>query len=304
MIVLKIKGGLGNQLFQYATGRALSIKLNTELKLDLTFFDDPKYSMTYRLHRFNLPFTIARKVEYSHLLSYSSRSIFSRLLKKLGIKIYPFYKNSHIIEEAIYKIFNNNLSYDNDYYIEGWLASENYFKDYRNILLKDLDADILLNNENQNLKEIIINTNSVAVHIRRGEYLTNTFFNSIPIIYYRNAIDIISTKIIDPIFYFFSDDIKWVKNEFSNVSNAIFVENNSKFESFYTTVGDIADLMLMRTCKHQIIANSTFSWWGAWLNVNPNKKVYYPALWFNNTRAQKDFEKNDFIPISWNKVEF
>ena len=108
----------------------------------------------------------------------------------------------------------------------------------------------------------------------------------------------------DPVFYFFSNDIIWTQNEFSNIPNAKFIVNNSVADTSYSTEGDIADLMLMRTCKHHIIANSTFSWWGAWLNENPSKRVFFPAIWYNNIKEQKHFDSQSFMPSEWIKIQF
>jgi Glycosyl transferase family 11. len=302
MIIVKIKGGLGNQLFQYATGRALSMKYNTELKVDLSFFENPKYNNVFRLNRFNLPLTIVKTDEYKHLLNKESRTIFSRIIKRLGLRIQPYFKDTHVIETEVLKLLNGYKNKSSNYYVEGWLADENYFNDYRKIVLKDFNADNILNNDNLSLMEEIRRTNSVAVHIRRGDYLTNNYFNNLPVLYYQKAIDLLSKKICNPLFYFFSNDIDWVKEEFSSLTNAIFVDKNSEIESVYTTIGDIEDLMLMRSCHHQIIANSTFSWWGAWLNENPDKIVIAPQKWFADFKAQNNYEKGNFIPQNWVKI--
>lgn len=304
MVIVKVIGGLGNQLFQYSAGRVFALKLNTSLKLDLTFYEDPKYSSTYRLHNFNLPYTVANKNEYVSLLNTKTNSIVRKVFKHLGLKIYPYLKNSHIIEDDLLKYIKSEKNYQTDFYLDGWFASEEFFKENRTLLLEEFNADRLLNESNKILKEKIQQCNSIAVHIRRGDYLSNNYFKYLPKKYYENAIHSISKKVEDPIFYFFSDDITWVKVEFSNLKNAIFVSSNNfnKIES--TEKNDIEDLMLMRCCKHQIIANSTFSWWGAWLNQNPDKQVYFPAYWFENKKAQINFEKNNFIPKSWLKVKF
>lgn len=305
MIVTKIQGGLGNQLFQYATGRALSIKYNTELKLDLSFFDNPEFRKVYRLNKFNLSYKAAKESDYLHLKNKKNNSLIIRILKRLGNKKNIFYhKKSHVLENDIIELFKTENKLHRDYYLDGWFANPDYFKGNREIILKEYNADHLLSPENKDLKKDIIRNNSVAVHIRRKDYLTNTYFKTLPKDYYERAMRQIKEEVKNPIFYFFSDDTLWVKEQFSSFQNIIIIENNSITDTIWSTVGDIADLMLMRLCKHQIIANSTFSWWGAWLNENPAKQVYYPALWYNNVKAQKQFEKNSFIPIEWIKVQF
>jgi len=304
MIVTKIHAGLGNQLFQYATGRALSIHLNTELKLDLTFYDNLDNKNAYRLNRFNLETKQSNNQEFEYLRNVSNVPFPYRVLKKLGIRRYPYFKNTHILEQEIIELLNSSsLNFDN-YYLEGWFANENYFKDYRSTIIFDLNADFLLVEANLNMQHEIKNSNSVSVHIRRGDYLSNSYFKTLPITYYKNAIEKIKVDIDTPKFFFFSNDIEWTKNNFKDVQNAIFIEKNSKADTSFSTTGDIEDLMLMRSCKHNIIANSTFSWWGAWLNENPSKKVYFPSGWYNDAKAQKQFEKNSFIPSGWIKIQF
>jgi hypothetical protein len=304
MIITKIQGGLGNQLFQYATGRALSIRKKSELKLDLSFFENPEYRKVYRLDKFNLPFTVANTSEYCHLKNIGNIPLPFRILKRLGIKIFPYYKKTHLLENEVLSILESENKLSRDYYLEGWFGNPNYFKGIREILQKEFNACQLLNPENIILQKEIIANNSVAVHIRRKDYLTNNYFKTLPRDYYIKSMNQLTNKINSPIFYFFSDDIHWVKEQFSNLSNVKFIEKNSTSDTKWSTTEDITDLMLIRSSKHQIIANSTFSWWGAWLNENPTKQIYYPAIWYNDEKAQKQFEENSLIPPEWIKVQF
>lgn len=304
MIIIRIQAGLGNQLFQYASTRALSIHLKTNLKVDTSFYNDRQNKNAYRLDKFNLPITVADRTECNRLKNPDNIPLFFRLLKRMGIKFSAYYKKTHIFEKDVLRLLKSNHKPTNDYYVEGWLANEIYFKNYRDILLNEICSDQVLSNKNLSIQEKIKNSNSVAVHIRRGDFLTNTYFKLLPKEYYTKAISKALRSIEAPVFYFFSNDPHWVKTEFSDIPNARFIEENSVADTDYSTIGDITDLMLMRTCKHQIIANSTFSWWGAWLNENPYKQVYYPAVYFNNAKAQKQYEKNSFIPANWIKIHF
>ncbi len=303
MIIVKIIGGLGNQLFQYSTGRALSLRINTQLKLDLSFYDNAKYRKVFRLDKFNLPYVVAKESDYNSLKNPSNIPQIYSFLKRFGIKVRPYYKPTHIHETELLKLLKLKKKAC-DYYIDGWLSNQIYFKEYRDIILNDLNTEHLLNTENAAIYQEVKSINSVAVHIRRKDYLTNTYFVSLPVEYYEKAMNKAIEDISNPVFFFFSDDITWVKEQFSKIPNVRYIENNSFSDTSWSTTGDIADLMLMRSCKHQIIANSTFSWWGAWLNENPLKKVYYPALWYNNKNAQKQFESNKFMPSDWIKVKF
>jgi hypothetical protein len=304
MIIIKIQGGLGNQLFQYATGRALCIRYKTSMKLDLSFFENPDYNIVYRLDKFNLPFSLAEASEYNQLKKLDNIPLIIRVFKLIGLKFYPYYKKSHLIENEIENLIKSHNSGNSDYYLEGWFGNPQYFKNIREIILKEFNADQLLSPENMILQQEILSKNSVAVHVRRKDYLTNTYFKTLPKVYYIKSIKMASEEIKNPTFYFFSDDVLWVKEQFSGIPNVNFVESNSTSDSIWSTNGDIADLMLMRSCKHQIIANSTFSWWGAWLNKNQSKKVYLPATWYNDKRVQNLFERNYMIPPEWIKVQF
>lgn len=297
-------GGLGNQLFQYSTGRALSIRLNTELKLDLTFFENPKYQKVFRLDKFNLPYQVASSTDFHHLKSHNNIYLFTSLLSRIGIhmKTFPFIKRTHVFEDDLLMLLDMNNIQDINYYLEGWFGSEDYFIKTRSILIDELNMDRLLSKDNLILQREIKNCNSIALHIRRKDYLTNSHFITLSIDYYLKAIENIRLKFDNPIFYFFSDDIEWVKKEYSSIENAKFVDNNSYADSFYTTTGDIEDLMIMRSCKHNIIANSTFSWWGAWLNENQDKIVIAPQKWYNAKKAQKKYEKGNFLPKTWIKI--
>jgi hypothetical protein len=299
MIVVKVAGGLGNQLFQYAAARALSLKFNTELKLDLRFFDQPKYRKSFQLAPFNLPYIIATEFECKKLSNRPGNK-FIKLLKKNGIQFPPYYRPSHLVEDDIMKLLTlNTLKLDSDYYLEGWLGNEMYFKDYRNILLNDLNIDHNLKSHNKKYLSLIEQSNSVSVHIRRGDYLSSAYFNKLSSKYYHDAIQYLQLKIEHPVFFFFSDDIQWVKDNYSYLDHTVFIEGNSKMLGAFSTNGAIDDLMLMRSCKHNIMANSTFSWWGAWMNTNTEKIVVTPQKWYENKKAQLWYETSNFIPGQW-----
>lgn len=303
MVVVKIMGGFGNQLFQYATGRALALHLNTELKLDFDFFDTDEKRKVMRLQPFNLPCSIATEKDKIGIKNKEKPILLKKILNKLNLKISPFHKPSHIIEDEVFEIYKTK-NVDQNFYIEGWLGDERYFKKIYQLLLNELNVPFLEGSDNAKLKTQIDSVNSIAVHVRRGDYLKNTYFKTLPTEYYLEAITKLKAKIESPHFFFFSDDMNWVKSNFKNIENAHFIENNNKKDTQWSTTGDIEDLMLIKTCKHQIIANSTYSWWGAWLNSNPNKIILYPEKWFNNQEAQHTFETNKFIPSDWIKIKF
>ncbi len=272
MIITKLKGGLGNQMFQYAVGRSFGVKYNDETKIDITGYDDPRYVLantprTYRMYSFNLKCDIANNEEI--IKNKYPFGIFSKALRFINYRVF---KNGSIVD---YKptYFKNKHTY-----IDGYFQSEKNFinvkeeirKEFK--IKKELETEVFVSEKSK-----IDTNNSVSVHIRRGDYVneknTNAYHGTTPHEYYIKAIETINSKVKNPIFYFFSDDIDWVKKEFGAEDNYVFISNPK--------LQDFEELMLMSYCSHNIIANSSFSWWGAWLNDNPNKIVIAPKKWVN-----------------------
>jgi hypothetical protein len=290
MIISKIIGGLGNQMFQYAFGRYLSIQYRTDLKLDLRAFETYDWRV-FELGVFKCQFIEASDKEINFILK---------------PRYFPFRKrdyfgfgNQNLVLKESSMLFNSKfLNVKKDTYLSGYWQSEKYFLSIRDILLDDLKFKPTLSESFRILAESILSTpKSVSVHIRRGDYHNNPQVNKIHGVlstkYYLESMAIIREKLGNPRFYFFSDDIDWVKNEFNQLENAFFIDNNKGNSSF-------EDMRLMSLCKHNVIANSSFSWWGAWLNQNPNKIVIAPKQWFAD--PIKNEEAKDIVPESWIKL--
>lgn len=179
-----------------------------------------------------------------------------------------------------------------DIYISGYFQSEKYFSAYRGDIINNLTLKIPLDEPSLELMQQIKNSISVSLHIRRGDYLNfSNIYHICSIEYYKKAVDYISNKIGENITVFvFSDDIAWARENLNVNFETIFVDFNNNKPYF--------DMELMRNCKHNITANSTFSWWGAWLNENKNKIVIAPQRWFNN-----ELKNNDIVPQSWIKID-
>ncbi len=290
MIITNIYGGLGNQMFQYALGRKLSILRNEKLKLDIGNFE--KYDLRdYLLNNFYIKGKIIEKNKTkkykieNHYIKY----IFKKL-KKYNINFRPsvyYEKKEFIYDENIYK--------SNAIYYEGYWQSFKYFDDIRDVLLQDFRLRKSLNQQNQNILNKIKSSESVSLHIRRGDYVNNPHTNKVHglcnLEYYKMAVNIINQRVNNPIFFIFSDDLEWVKENLRLFNKSIFVDINDIKTPYY-------DLELMRYCKHNIIANSTFSWWGAWLNQNINKIVIAPKIWLSS----KEINLYDLIPKNWIKI--
>lgn len=258
MIITKLQGGLGNQLFQWAYGKYLSKKYNTSLYLDIDYYMNFNHVDTKR------SFSLDLFPNLNH-----------QILNDNSISVMTLYDN-FIFTELNY---NNNYNY----YLNGYWQSEKYFIEIEDIIRFELSPTF---ETLEKLKKNYPIENSVSMHIRRTDYVTSNGYHPVQSIdYYKNALDLIGNY--DNIIVF-SDDINWCKENLQ-FKNILFIEGNS----------DVEDLWLMSLCKNNIIANSSFSWWGAWLNNNKNKKIIYPSMWFCK---QANLNTSHLIPNSWIKL--
>ncbi|MDP3290522.1 MAG: alpha-1,2-fucosyltransferase [Sulfuricurvum sp.] len=288
MIITRISGGLGNQMFQYAISKAIAQKNNDIFKLDISFY--PKQSLRrYELNSFMIEENLANEDECIRLRG--TEGIVSKLKTKLGwnIKRPTSYKYEHCLMTFDEKIWESS----GDIYLDGFWQNENYFKDIRNALLKDFKPRNPISEKADSYLQDIKSLESVSLHIRRGDYIldqnTNEAHGTCQINYYSKAIEYINNILAAPHYFIFSDDIEWCKQNFVFLDNKTFIDQ---------TKSAIDDLMLMKNCKHNIIANSTFSWWGAWLNENYEKIVISPSKWFE----KDEWQNLHPAPMTWIKV--
>lgn len=298
MTVVKLQGGLGNQMFQYAAGRSL-VNDKDVVYVDKYFFKKNTQS--------NINFT-ARKYELD---------IFKNIkAKEISPYHERFFNNDGFLYKLIRKCLRSSIKYikqeDNEYkyisfgditryryvYLKGYFQSEKYFSHITKQLLNEF-AFPELDKKNESLKKQIESTsNAVSMHIRRGDYLKPVFTDVhgiLPVKYYNKALDCLNKNVTGKTLFIFSDDIEWVKENLNIDDTKIFFIENNKAEDGWK------DMVLMSACKHHIIANSSFSWWGAWLSKNQGN-VYAPFNWFNRSKVK--FNIHDFIPQQWNVVEY
>ena len=249
MIIIKLIGGLGNQLFQYALGRNLAYINQTEFKLDITGFETYKL-YSYSLQNFNIVENFATEVEIAKIKKTG--------LWKLADKLKPHYRRS-VIKYKGYDFEPNILKLSGNFYLDGYWQSEKYFKDVENIIRKEITLKEPLPDKYEALIDNIKNSDSVSIHIRRGDYISNKKFSKIYNLldekYYQRAVKFIAEKISNPRFFIFSDDIEWAKRNLDIPYPKIFVSGENEMK-------DYEELILMSLCKHNITANSSFSWWG------------------------------------------
>lgn len=295
MIAIRLMGGLGNQMFQYATARALANHRNTELFLDKVWFehinqvDTPRH---YELDCFAadqrfLPKRLSPVLESDHF--------YHGKFGKFKLKVNQKTHRSQLIvfQEKKFNFDKQVLLQPDNTYLIGYFQSEKYFANIRDLLLKDFNLIAEPDNHNKALLKKIASSQSVSLHVRRGDYVSNKdankFHGTKGHDYYDEAIKLVAKKIKKPTFFVISDDPEWCKQNIKLSYETVYVDNNS--------VGS-EDMRLMRSCRHNIIANSSFSWWGAWLNENPDKIVIAPSQWFDDPTVNT----SDVIPGSWQKI--
>jgi hypothetical protein len=287
MIITALKGGLGNQMFQYALGRTLSLKNNDTLKLDTTGLSRAnEVGDIYRpfaLNAFAIEASIATPEE-SLRLKYPYGAL-SKAWRKFEFKIL---RRQHVGFEP------SMLKKQGDLYLDGYWQSPKYFESIRPTLLKEFTLRTPMSSSAESMTIRMGSPSSVSVHIRRGDYVANpkvaASYGPCTETYYKNAVAEITKHVLSPTWFVFSDDIEWVKEHLSFPGTVIYVSGEA--------ANDQEELLLMAACAHNVIANSSFSWWGAWLNQNPEKIVVAPSPWFD-TRPQ---DHADLLPSSWTRI--
>jgi hypothetical protein len=273
MIIAKVMGGLGNQLFIYAAAKRLSVMNHVPLKLDIiSGYIDDTFNRAYCLNHFRIHEEYATSAEV-HELNLGNR----RNLRYHINKVLPFRYKRFIREEQLFDPRLLDLRVVNKVYLEGYWQNENYFKDIEQIIRKNFELVSPCDQMNTELAKIMAASNSICLHARRVnyEYLLSSE-------YYDLAIKHMASKVANPHFFCFSDDIDWIRNNVSIDWPVTYIAHKKESK-------DYEDFWLMTQCKHYIISNSTFSWWGAWLNADPSKIVIAPKNWGYHTA----------VPIGW-----
>jgi hypothetical protein len=278
VIVTKIFGGLGNQMFQYAAAKSLAASTGAQLKLDRSSFDDQIRLETPRqwgLHVFkNISEEHCSAAELQQMGIPKDNSIRTKIYKHL-VKKFSWINKHHVLESST---FYHPISFSgSDLFLEGYWQSPEYFSFHKELITHQFNLDYM--REEQSLVPLITDiekSNSISIHVRRGDYVHDTATKKVHFVcdenYYYASIAGIVKKVPEPVkFFIFSDDIEWCRK------NLVIKQEHE----FVDTGQESADLFLMSICKHNIIANSTFSWWAAWLNTNIHKIVVAPVKWHN-----------------------
>jgi len=297
MIIVSLFGGLGNQMFQYACGKSVASRLGVELKLDVSLVQDraERKNFTYRDYELGV-FKIKEEIAtIEEVRQYIPNLWNSKLYLKQLYKLKRFFNGNSFYNEKLKFIYNKDIEQVKDNtYLYGYFQTEIYFKTLRNELLQIFRIQQEIDLINSSLISQMKSENSISIHVRRGDYLNSPFEILDIQNYYQKAIEFIQKEINSPVFYIFTNDYLWVEKNFEllNIKKTI-VKINSGNQSYL-------DMILMSNCKHNICANSSFSWWGAWLNTNPSKIVIAPDRWFKNAEYVASYY--NLIPSDWQKI--
>lgn len=288
MIIVKLIGGLGNQMFQYAAGRALAVRHNVDLKFDLSALRaDPEGKYTKRHFALDVFGNLAPEATAEELRYFYQRSE-SRVLRVLQRQMPSLFKRVYAAEsgQGYHRSF---ARFPADTYLDGFWQSERFFVRFADRVRGDFEFRPEVKALGQHWMKSICSTNSVSLHVRRGDYISNSDVRKYHGVcspdYYNAAVAELQKRHAPIELFVFSDDIAWCRDHLSFEVPVHLVDVNTA----------ATDMYLMSLCRHHIIANSSFSWWGAWLNANKDKTVIMPEHWFVNVRS-KDI---DLVPRGW-----
>ena len=287
-IVLNLRFGFGNQLFEYACAYALAKKYNRKLIVDLSYFeskDIPAHEvcMLQKLKLDRCKFVVSDKGK-------NASNLFTKKLKGIRRAVTCGLPPTKFLSiERPQEVVEIIPEQDKHLRLSGWFQSYLYFNEYAEDIRRQFQPNFeFSDNASDWIDRISNEPDSVSVHIRRGDYLSY-FGATVSVDYYNRAIKLIKEKKPNAKFYFFSDDIKWVKNAFKGED--YYYVSDSRLEA-------LEEFFIMSSCSHNVIVNSSFSWWAAWLNKNTEKIVVAPVVSCDNRGVWKD----DFYPPEWVKI--
>lgn len=289
MVITNIIGGLGNQMFQYAAGRALALDRGVPLLLDISGFSNYQLHNGFELGRiFNCTVKAANEADMRGVLHWQSSPFMRRLISRPSISIF---RRKEFVVEPHFHYWSEIRNSPRDCYLMGYWQSEKYFSEVAGQIRTDFSFRFPLEGRNAELVKRINQVNAVSLHVRRGDYAMNpktaATHGLCSLDYYRTSIRQMAERVAQPHFFIFSDDIAWAQGNLEMDFPCVYVQHNCGADSYN-------DMRLMSKCQHHIIANSSFSWWGAWLNPSVEKIVIAPQKWFAN-----QMDVTDLFPSGW-----
>lgn len=294
MIIVQLIGGLGNQLFQYAMGRNLALRMNQVVQFDGSGLggsgpDQKDTPRAFALDGCNAVLALAEP-RVCEKLKYANASRMKRLWHACRGRPRPFGPSCYRERGMHFDVAISQLR--GDKYLAGYWQSHRYFEGCAEQLRKELTPRGQLSPSILDYERMIKARTAVSVHVRRGDYVSNpaanAFHGTCSPDYYREAMEVMQRQVDDPHYFVFSDDFNWAKTHLAFMRPVTFVDCPDRTHDF-------EEIHLMRSCRHNIIANSSFSWWGAWLNDHPARVVVAPKRWFRDP----SIDTRDLIPADW-----
>lgn len=293
MIIVKLMGGLGNQMFQYAAARRLAWSCAAEMKLDLSFLQGDQAGTTRRVFELKHLSISAREASAREIADASGEG---EAPQSVAIRMFRRFfspgPRPKLYRERFFHFDARVLKLRDNCFLDGYWQSEKYFVEIEQLIRQEFTVAEPLSGMNLELARAIQAKNSICVHVRRGDYVSspmvNQFHGTCPLEYYLQAVAKMASLVPEPHFFIFSDEAGWVKENLSLPYPSTVVAHNGALEGYQ-------DLRLMSLCRHHIIANSSLSWWGAWLCTNPGKTVIAPRRWFSDP----SIDTGDLIPAGW-----
>lgn len=295
-IILRVNAGLGNQQFQYAVAKAASLDKGAKLVLDNSYylprFHPIKYQggflYPYKLRNYNITEGHTGKIQKNLIGIINVRSKIRRAYNMLARLIGPLFELPIVCFDDLSSVMGRS-----NVIMAGYYQRYSNFEKYRAVILESLSLRIIHSDEIKRVAHEIKSEETVSIHVRRADYISKdnvaNNFASVGPGYYQAALkDLEAQRRLDRVLVF-SDDIEWVRNNLKLRQNVIWIDFDAE---------DFEHQWLMSQCKHNIIANSTFSWWAGWLNTNPEKKVYAPELWYRSESRKDDI----YIPNAWRRI--
>lgn len=292
MVITNLIGGLGNQMFQYAAGRALSLERGIPLRLDISDFANYELHQGFELQRvFNCTADIANETDVRRTLGWQFMSSVRRVVSRSSMAAL---RRKAFVIEPHFHYWPGIKNVPSDCYLMGYWQSEKYFLAAAAQIRKDFSFRSPLEHANSEFSKQIDQTCAVSLHVRRGDYVHNSktaaTYELCSLDYYNASIRHVAERVHNPNFFIFSDDITWAKSNLKIDYPSQYVEHNHG-------AGSYNDMRLMSLCKHNIIANSSFSWWGAWLNPSFEKIVVAPKQWFASQTDLRDLFPKDWVTL-------
>ena len=291
MRIVKLKGGLGNQMFQYAYGKLIEKQTKDIVKLDYSSYqslvDDKRREP--RLRKFNRTLPPATDNECRKMLKLQHKGNSLKFSYKVGIFLEKTINKDYAFEP--HRAYIDPSQLIQRHYYDGYWQSYRYIEEDKDVISKEFTPNYSLSSKTVATISRMEKENSVFIGIRKGDYAESNYdfrhFGIFTEQYYYECVNYIKNKIENPVFYIFTNDLKWCKETFNwSGSNVVYREAEDQTDDF-------EELMLMASCKHAIIVNSTFHWWGAFLIKNQNKMICCPEQWFY------DGAPIDIIPPEW-----